>query len=512
MAAHIDIRKGADAGLLQQEHSLRELLAAKSDRRLRLLGEKDKEKQVAAFTTEIEDLEKQYQDVKERLRANSPPYAALTQPQPLSASEVQQLLDADTVLLEYSLGEKRSHAFVVTPTSVNVYELPKQAEIESQAKHLYALLTARNRFLKGESAEARRRRIAKSDTEYVNAASALSRMLLGPLAIDIARKRLVIVADGALQYVPFASLPVLQNSDRSEQTRKYVPLIADHEIVNLPSASVLASLRHGQMNHQEATKQVVVMADPVFDAHDIRVRRISGEKGVAGVTRAAVNEDVSRGPDSDSFRQLTHSLEDADLSRDGAFHLPRLLFTRREATAIVALAPAGTTKVAVDFDANRKLAISGELARYRIVHFATHALVDNQHPELSGLVLSLVNEHGKPQNGFLDLQDIYNIELSADLVVLSACDTALGKQVESEGMIGLTRGFMYAGAARVVASLWNVDDVATAELMKRFYRAMEKEGMSAAEALRKAQNEIGKQQHWGYPYYWAAFQLQGEWR
>jgi CHAT domain-containing protein len=168
--------------------------------------------------------------------------------------------------------------------------------------------------------------------------------------------------------------------------------------------------------------------------------------------------------------------------------------------------------VALDFAANRATATSGALAKYRIVHFATHGLLDSLHPELSGLVLSLVDEAGKPLDGFLSLNDIYNLHLPAELVVLSACETGLGREVRSEGIIGMTRGFLYAGASRVMASLWKVDDAATAELMGYFYEALERQKMTPSAALRYAQTRMWKQKHWAAPYYWAAFQLQGEYR
>src|SRR5262249_42265471 len=142
-------------------------------------------------------------------------------------------------------------------------------------------------------------------------------------------------------------------------------------------------------------------------------------------------------------------------------------------------------------------------------HFATHGLLNSERPELSGLVLSLVDENGTPQDGFFGLDEIYNLKLNADLVVLSACDTALGKEVKGEGLVGLTRGFMNAGAPRVVASLWSVDDRATAQLMKRFYRGMLSEGMRPAAALRAAQLSLLNERGWSAPYYWAAFTLQG---
>ena len=167
---------------------------------------------------------------------------------------------------------------------------------------------------------------------------------------------------------------------------------------------------------------------------------------------------------------------------------------------------------ALDFAASRETATSRELEQYRIVHFATHGLLDNEHPELSGLVLSLVGPDGNPRDGYLDLEDVYNLTLSSDLVVLSACETGLGKEVHGEGLIGLTRGFMYAGASRVVASLWNVDDIATSELMSEFYKAMLRDGRPPAAALRQAQLAMWKQKRWSDPYYWAAFTIQGEWK
>jgi len=191
---------------------------------------------------------------------------------------------------------------------------------------------------------------------------------------------------------------------------------------------------------------------------------------------------------------------------------PRLPFTRREADAISSIAPKGDVTEDLDFDASKATALSAQLKDYRIVHFATHGLLNNEHPELSGLVFSLVDKQGNEQDGFLRMLDIYNMELNADLVVLSACQTALGKEIGEEGLIGLTRGFMYAGAPRVVASLWKVDDEATAELMKKFYEGMLRDHQTPAQALRSAQQWMRTQKPWQAPYYWAGFVLQGEWK
>jgi CHAT domain-containing protein len=181
-----------------------------------------------------------------------------------------------------------------------------------------------------------------------------------------------------------------------------------------------------------------------------------------------------------------------------------------EAEAIRAAAPESFQ--ALDFMAAKQTLARQDLKQYRILHFATHGSLNAEHPELSGLVLSLVDRAGKPVDGFLRLHEIYNLHLDADLVVLSACRTALGKDVHGEGLIGLTRGFMYAGASRVVSSVWNVDDRASARLMERFYTAMLSKGLSPAAALREAQLSLLTEPRWANPHYWAAFGLQGEWK
>ena len=192
--------------------------------------------------------------------------------------------------------------------------------------------------------------------------------------------------------------------------------------------------------------------------------------------------------------------------------IPRLPGTRREAEQILRLVPASERRAALGFAASRETAMSAEVGQYRYVHFATHGLLDSLHPELSGIILSMFNEQGTPQDGFLRAHEIFNLKLAADVVVLSACQTGLGKEVKGEGLVGLTRGFMYAGAPRVVVSLWSVSDVATAELMTRFYRRMLIEKLAPAKALQAAQASMAREKRFASPFYWAAFTLQGEWR
>jgi CHAT domain-containing protein/tetratricopeptide (TPR) repeat protein len=503
--ARVDVRQGVDPKLLERERSLRQSLDAKAEQQSRP-RDKSRPAPSPAVAAEISALASELEVVQAQIRQKSPRYAALVQPVPLSLKEIQQLLDPETLLLEYSLGTQRSYLWAVTQTSLDVYDLPKGAEIEKQAQHVYELLTARNQRKQGETDEQRRARVVQAEAEYPKAAGALSQILLGPVAAQLGKKRLVVVGDGALQYVPFASLP--------EPATGGQPLAAEHELVSLPSASVLGVLRQESQGRKPAPKAVAVIADPVFDGEDVRVRgtaKVIKARGAGALAQDATATAVTK-TDPASTREVDRAAGEAGLAGDSAGRIRRLPFSRHEAEMILASVPAGSGMKAVDFKATRETATSAELGQYRIVHFATHGLLNGEHPELSGIILSLVDQNGRDRDGFLRLHEVYNLRLSADLVVLSACQTALGKQVRGEGLVGLVRGFMYAGAKGVVASLWKVDDEATAELMKIFYRGMLKDGMRPAAALQAAKVEMSRHKRWHSPYYWAAFELQGEWR
>jgi CHAT domain-containing protein len=481
-----DIRQGIDPALLERERALRRALNAKADRQMRLLSAKHTPQQAAEIGKEVEALTTEYRQVQADIKAASPRYASLTQPLPLSAQEIQKnLLDSETMLLEYALGDKRSYLWAVTAASISAFELPGRAEIEAAVRRVRELLLARQP-VRGKNDPARVRR---ADSAYLKETARLSRMVLGPVAGLLGKKRLLIVSDGALQYIPFAALPTPGQTPA-------VPLILDHEIVNVPSASVLATLRQEIAGRKPAAEMIAVLADPVFSEDDPRIK-------------SPARRPIARTEPRPSNGSLTRAVRDVGLS-DEAGGISRLPLSRQEAEAIMSLVPAGQGMKAVDFQANRATATSPGLSRYRIVHFATHGLLNSRHPELSGIVLSLVDERGDPQDGFLGLHDVYNLNIPADIVVLSSCQTALGKEVRGEGLIGLVRGFMYAGAARVVASLWKVDDWATSELMKRFYGKLISEGLRPSAALRAAQIEMWKQRRWHAPYYWAAFIIQGE--
>lgn len=520
----IDIRQGVDPALLGRERELAQLLNSKAARLVSLLGQRNSQAQAAALKKEVDALEAEHQQVLGDIRRRSPHYAAITQPQPLRLREIQQLLDSDTLLLEYSLGSERSYLWAVTQNSLRSFQLPGRAHVEQLSRRLYELVTARSLWKSDESPQQRQARIGQADLQTPEAADELSRMTLGPLAPELGNRRLVIVADGALQYIPFAMLTTPDDGQRLTEAAgspsagmdvgppgidDYKPLIVEHEIISLPSASTLAVQRRELAGRKAAPNNIAFIADPVFDSSDERVSSKTRR------TKGAVQNKVASVPDRVQVSAATRTLEhltEQDSGASGKPRIRRLPYTRQEAERILAIAPTGINLRAFDFKANLATALSGELRNYRYVHFATHGYIDSEKPGLSSIVLSLVDESGEPQDGFLNTQEIYNLKLPAELVVLSACQTGLGREIKGEGLVGLTRGFMYAGAERIIVSMWSVSDKATADLMSRLYQGMLKDGQRPSAALRSAQVGLWRQKQWQPPYYWAAFVQQGEWR
>ncbi|BDT12481.1 hypothetical protein N39L_22040 [Limnospira platensis NIES-39] len=464
-----EVQGGIDPQILAEKQQIQQQLAAVEERRIQLLSQQHTDSQKTAIDQELEQLLIKYRSILGQIRATSPRYAALTQPEPLNLAEIQErVIDQDSLLLTYSIGEKRSFLWAVTYNSISSYELPGREVLEAETKRF------RDSFIFGNL------RIRRTLAE--NAAKNLGQILLEPLSNYEDKNRVLIVPDGVLNFVPFVAL-AYQSSDE-----EYRPLIITRELVTLPSASALAVLRNEMLGRKPAERYLAILADPVFGINDERLNH--------------TNEINST--------SLPPDLEQS--ARESGILFDRLPFTQTEAEQIVSLFPAESFSKEYGFGATREVATSDKMSQYRIIHYATHGILNSQNPELSGLVLSLVNSEGQPVNGFVRLHDIFNLTLPADLVVLSACETGLGQQVRGEGLVGLTRGFMYAGAARVVVSLWSVDDQATAELMVLFYRYMIDNGLSPAAALRQAQIEIWQNSQWHSPYYWAGFTIQGEWQ
>lgn len=455
--AGAEVRKGAQREWLLRERQLRQRLNDSELHRRRLLAEGDAGHRLASTAREIAGLVRELQEVEARIRLENPRHAALTQPKPLSVRQIQELLDPGTVLLEYSLGETRSVVWAVSTNSLESRELPPRAEVEALARRVFELASRPSPGPLGIQLELETAR--------------LSQMLLAPVGELLTRQRLWVVSDGALRYIPFALLPE-PTADGGGKN-----LLANRRsILHLPSASVLAEQQHRVSRRALAPAGLAVLADPVFELNDPRLRQVQS----SGAARET-----------------------------GANRFRRLPFSRQEAKAIAAFVSPAESFLALDFEASRETLMAPALSNYRILHIATHGILNSHHPELSGLVLSRFDAEGQPRDGFVRAHEIYNLDLPAELVVLSACRTALGKEIRGEGLVGLTHAFLYAGAARVLVSLWDVHDEATAKLMEHFYRGLLQSGLPPEVALREAQIAVRREPRWRPPYFWAGFILQG---
>lgn len=479
-----DIRKGVGDDLLKREKELQQKLDATEKRFTQLTSNSATQAQAVGIQQEIKDLYQAQNQLKDEIRKESPAYAQLKYPEPLKLAEIQQQLDGDTVLLQYSLGEERSYLWAVTKTGMTSYTLPKRSDIEKSANQFRDLL--RDPGMQGVSPSDQQK-----GTSLAQTANQLSTLILAPAAAELKRnRRIVIVADGALHTIPFAALTV-PGSDSTT----YNPLVKHHEIVNLPSASTIAILRETvTKNRKPAPKTLALLADPVFSKED---DRFTGKLG--------------KSPSLDLNLELEHSALNRATRNLNLANLSRLESSGKEATQILALVPPPQQLVATGFDATYDWATSPQLRQYRFLHFATHGLFDPKQPELSGLVFSRIDKQGNPRRDFLRLPDLFNLDLPAELIVLSACETGLGTVVQGEGIVGMTRGLMYAGTPRVVVSLWQVNDAATATLMGRFYQEIQ-QGKSPPVALQAAQQWMATQEAYQNPYSWAGFVVQGEWR
>ncbi len=453
-----------DEALQQRKVELGQKIHAREQARRRL-GARGSPVERAALEKELRELMVELSEVETRIREGGGVEATVPV---LGVAEIQALLDQDTLLLSYQLGKQRSYLWSVDEHQVRSHVLPPGPEIEVAVRRFRQLLPHSH--------------LAEGRDQIRLVAAGLGRLLLGPVQQHLGRQRLVLIGDGALHGLPFSALPDPETG---------APLLARHEIVRISSASILAALRQRAAARPIPERTLAIFADPVFGAGDPRVVRSAGSAEPAP-------EPLPEG--------LLRSARDLGLG-----YFSRLPAARREAEAIAALLPPEQRFVALDFAASSVTATSGLLARFRILHFATHGLLHPLHPELSGIVLSLVDEKGRRRDGFLHAHEIADLDLAADLVVLSACKTALGTEMRGEGLLGLPRSLMYAGATRVVVSLWAVDDSATAELMTRFYRELFTADLPPAGALRVAQLSMAQEKDWRDPYYWAGFELQGDW-
>jgi CHAT domain-containing protein len=476
-AIQTNLIPGIDPQLAQKEQSLRQSLKAKENYKVILLSRKYDPKELVALDAELDQLQRQYKELEATLGAQVPSYGQMNAPPSWDLHRIQEQVVAndDTVLLEYSIGTDRSYAWAITRNNLVSYELPTKAEITEAAQKVYRLLSTPPD--------------AGSETELAHASNELSKLVLAPLAKSLDKRRIILVADDVLNYIPFQMLPL----DTGNPQR----LIESHEVVNAPSASILGQLRQETARRHPAAKVLAAFGNPVFFSNYNQAKGENSGELVADL-----------GPASEPWQR---ALRDIQVGADtfDPTNLQPLFYTTRELDNLREIA-GDQSLLVTGFDATRETLNNTDLTQYAILHFATHGVFDPRNPANSGLFLSMVNRDAQKQNGFIGLQDIYALKARVDLVVLSACRTGLGKDVKGEGLIGVTRGFMNAGASSAVASLWSVDDQATAELMKYFYANMLRDGMPPPAALRAAQNTIRKDPRWNSPYYWAAFTFQGD--
>lgn len=469
----------------------------------------DKPLNVEYLEKAADKLQSEEASIENQIRAESPRYKALTATQPLTLAQAQQqVLDDGTALLEYSLGAEASYLWAVTKTTVRLFKLPARDEINTQADELRRQIlppdTGRSIFEltpddKQRGLSVRRQNVGAPASSFANASYKLYKSVLEPAMAMVGARRFLIVADGTLSFVPFDAL-VTAAGGSDYAVLPY--LVKTNETVYAPSASVVDAVRRQASASAASSPAILLIADPIFDMSDERAKNLSSGK-----------------PATDAARGLfiTSAAGDvAGVEKDipASFVIKRLKGTRDEADEIERTARSAglRTEKWLDLEASEANTHERDLKPYRIIHIATHGFLDAKHPQFSGVVLSLVGNKGGA-DGFLRTDEIFNLRLGSPLVMLSACETGLGKEKRGEGVMGLTRGFIYAGAPSVGVSLWSVDDKSTAVLMSDFYKSLlTKDGVKAAAALRAARLNMIAAREFSSPYYWAPFVLVGDWR
>lgn len=368
---------------------------------------------------------------------------------PLTSAQIQESLTGSVSLLQYFVGEERSVGWLITRRTLEMAVLPNRATIEKLAHGFYSSV------LQPVSAAPASGKAAESLANAI-----LPRRLQPPAG------RLLIAPDGVLHQIPMPLLPDAQGTS----------LLVNHDVTVVPSLSAVIAKRAVRPKSGAVDGMLAVVADPVFDTGDPRVRTVP-------------------------------------TVRPGNVPYPRLGYTNREARQVAILVPESNRVVKLGFQARPDLFFNGDITRYRHVHIATHAVLDESYPELSSLVFSLVDQSGRPMDGYLRASDIAGLTVRADLVTLSACGTGLGTRIRGEGPLSLARAFLTAGARMVLVSLWNIPDDSTAELMTAFYQKLFRSpSVSPVVAFRQAQLQVRSKPGRSHPFYWAGWVLTGDWQ
>jgi CHAT domain-containing protein/tetratricopeptide (TPR) repeat protein len=470
---------------LKQKSAALELKLRDAEGKLSRLGSTSADiVQAQQLQRNIHDMLLQADQLEARHRASNPAYHALLEESQVSPVVFgPNVLTDGTALVEYWLGSVHSYLWIVTAAGVRSFRLPDRKSLDGLVHSYQQSMLARDKFMAGEDMQARMLRIQKSDAHLSAQSRRLAAILL-PEQFSPSVHRLLIVADGSLLSMPFAALELPRL-----HAGPFRYLIEKYDLVYEPSASTAVAFLAKRTQYSDRSR-IAIFADPVYSHADARVKT-PDERPAVQVSQAPV-------------------LRQASIA--GLSELPRLPGSRKEATAIAQIAGASSTSLFLGFDASPQKVEEIDWKSYAAAHFAAHAIVDTEHPEFSGIVLSMFHRNGSPADGVLWLHDIYRLHMPVSLVALSGCETADGKSIPGEGINGLSRAFLYAGAHSVIGTLWDAEDSSSSELMQSFYKKFLRQHLAAAASLRAAQQRVLSDASHRAPYYWAGFVLEGDWR
>jgi CHAT domain-containing protein len=475
----------ADPELVKKENNLARRISLKKEELTTKLSEGEKDEHLDILIGEISNLDDRLQSIRDTLKRKSPIYSAIKSPDDFDISKFQKnILDDQTVLIEFFFGKRKSYVWLISKSGFEVFTLPKFQQLEYRIDRLLKLINARDVIPKN-NVRIYQKLIAENEQNYWIEAKELSQILFGQFAGKLKNKRLLIVPDGRLSFFPISALP-------SPEDELNKPFIFTNEIIYESSASMLQLIRSFRNLSTPPEKDFIVYSDSVFSKND---ERLTNPDYLVSLK------------DSENNKSSLALEENAHISLD---NLERLDKSRNETENIFKNFEINNSTIVSGFDANRTNFQKKHHNNYKVLHFATHGLLNEEIPELSGIVLSQFDRDGRKQNGLIWLEDIYNLNLSADLVVLSACDTGIGKDVKGEGLMSLTNGFLQVGAKSVISSHWKVDDEATVELMKIYYEILAKEKVSTSRALQLAQIKLAENPKFQFPYYWSSFTIHGD--
>jgi CHAT domain-containing protein len=455
--SEVDIRQGIDPELLKQEQALEEEYAQANTHLQHILSGPETsidQQLVSALRKDLESIDDQLEDMKFKITRENPRYAEIKYPEPVTITQIQDhLLKEHTLLIEYKVTGDALFACGISSNGFHFIKLDITKEELTEK-----VLALRNCF-----------EVIEDEGLIAGRAFELYDVLLRPVLNNFDRKEeLLIVPDGILNYLPFETL-IPEEAYTAQGFSAVSFLINDYTIRYVQSATVAYNL--AKKTSGLTGDRLFAMGDPVFSQNEL----MTGN----GYIRSALSDE-----ERDRLKRLIYSGEEVK-SISGLFS-ESSVYLRKEAT-------------------EERLKIS-PLENYRYLHLATHGLLNENNPRFSGLVLTLDDD--PTEDGFLLTREIFNLTLNADLVVLSACRTGLGKLVDGEGIVGLTRAWFYAGASSLVVSLWNINDRSTSLLMEAFYKKIQ-EGLDYGRALREAKLTLIGQEVYSHPYYWGGFILMG---